>query len=102
MKLDTGRKATGVTDIHNGIGLPQRFTGKGVVTGLMDSGLDPNHIAFLDDAGMPRTKRLWNFTSANSVISYETPSKSPRLLPKQCVNTWYSRARNYGRWLHSQ
>ena len=75
LKLDTGRKATGVTDIHNGIGLPQCFTGKGVVTGLMDSGLDPNHIAFLDDVGMSRTKRLWNFTSANSVISYETPSE---------------------------
>lgn len=78
IKLNTGRTATGVTSVHSGIGLERRYTGSGVVTGLMDTGLDPNHVAFLGVTGEPRVKRLWTLvTAADSTVTvttYDTPS----------------------------
>ncbi|MDE7412407.1 MAG: S8 family serine peptidase [Muribaculaceae bacterium] len=44
--------------IHTGISLPAPYTGKGVVTGICDIGIDPLHVAFLDAEGESRIKRL--------------------------------------------
>lgn len=78
IKLNTGRSATGVTSVHSGIGLERRYTGSGVVTGLMDTGLDPNHVAFQDVTGAPRVKRLWTLEVASNttieMTTYATPS----------------------------
>ncbi|MDE6526645.1 MAG: S8 family peptidase, partial [Muribaculaceae bacterium] len=49
-------------------------TGAGVICGLMDNGLDPNHINFKDEAGDLRVKRVWNITGNNSAVrEYKTP-----------------------------
>lgn len=57
-KLSRARAASGIDKIHNGVELPAPFTGKGVLTGIIDSGMDPNHINFKDTAGNSRIKQL--------------------------------------------
>jgi hypothetical protein len=48
-------------------GLPQGFTGQGVVLGIIDDGIQFNHRAFLDDNGNTRVKAVYmpNASSAN-------------------------------------
>ena len=53
-KMDVVRKEIGVDKIHQGIDLPQAYTGKGVVTGIVDGGIDPNHVNFLKPDGATR------------------------------------------------
>ena len=53
-KMDVVRKEIGVDKIHQGIDFPQAYTGKGVVTGIVDGGIDPNHINFLKPDGTTR------------------------------------------------
>lgn len=82
-RMDLAREASGVENAHNGIapgGTPMTaFTGKGVITGLFDGGLDPNHINFRDADGNSRVKRLWTYSGQNAtarqitdISSYET------------------------------
>ena len=52
------RQSTGVDLIHSGTGLTKAYTGKNVVCGIVDSGLDPNHINFKDDEGNSRVGLL--------------------------------------------
>lgn len=88
LKVDGGRAATGVDAAHKGItvnGTTRSFTGNGVIVGMFDSGLEPNHINFLDDAGNPRLERLWVYTGENgygkeykpvSIKGFETDDKT--------------------------
>ena len=55
-KMCYARQSTGVSNIHQGIGLSQAYTGKGVVCGIVDNGFDVNHVNFLDANGEPRVK----------------------------------------------
>ena len=57
-KLKKARKATGVDKIHQGIGLPQAYTGKGIICGAVDAGVDPNHLNFKDENGNLRVSML--------------------------------------------
>lgn len=52
-----------------------KYTGKGVVTGLFDTGFDVNHVNFLDADGEPRTKALWVYSSSNKETAYTTPTR---------------------------
>lgn len=52
-----------------------KYTGKGVVTGLFDTGFDVNHVNFLDADGEPRTKAVWAYSSTNRETAYTTPSQ---------------------------
>lgn len=52
---DLARKETGVSAIHAGEQpLDKPYTGKGVFTAIVDQGVDPNHISFLDENGRNR------------------------------------------------
>lgn len=64
--LDKAREATGVDKIHAGVDLPHAYTGKGVVTGLYDTGMDPNHINFKDADGKSRVKAIAVFTTGKT------------------------------------
>lgn len=76
-KTDNARSSMGVNQIHTGEGLPQAYTGKGVVTGIVDQGMDPNHINFRNEDGTSRIKEFSYIylpstaTSANDVQIYE-------------------------------
>ena len=81
--MKAGRAAVSVDDVHVGSGLSRAYTGKGVVVGLFDTGLDPNHVNFKDANGNLRVKRLWAYmnntgrptttlTDAVSISAYTT------------------------------
>ena len=54
------REVTGVNKVLQGTdGLPQAFTGKGVVVGVVDGGFDLLHPSFKDAEGNPRIKALY-------------------------------------------
>lgn len=75
--MNVARDNANVTALHNGTdGLDgAKYTGAGVITGLMDTGFDPNHINFRQD-GELRVKRLWTITGDNSAVTtYDTPKK---------------------------
>lgn len=60
---DVARKAGGVDKIHAGDGLERAYTGKGVICGVVDNGIDPNHINFRDENGNPRVGFLAHMTA---------------------------------------
>lgn len=66
---DIARAVTGVDAIHAGKGLPQAYTGKGVVTGIVDAGLDPNHVMFKRADGTSRVEYLTYYIQDNSSSS---------------------------------
>ncbi len=75
-RLDEAHKLTGVADIHSGVDLPRSYDGSGVVTGLVDDGVDPNHVAFTDSAGRQTRIGLFStiYTAGANVTTYNTPS----------------------------
>lgn len=56
--MQWARAASGVESVQKGVGLEQPYSGKGVICGIVDSGMEPNHINFRDDEGNPRVKML--------------------------------------------
>lgn len=76
--LNEARAAGLVDPVQAGTDLPQAYTGKGVLVGLMDEGLDPNHINFKSDNGNGalRVQRVWKMTgSGAATATYETPER---------------------------
>lgn len=88
-KMDNARTASCVNSIHAGIDLTQAYTGKGVVTGIVDGGVDPNHINFKRADGTSRigylghlrlnnagTQLLETRYDANTVAGFTTDDKT--------------------------
>lgn len=72
VKMDFARKTSTVDDVHAGFsydGSVVSYTGKGVVTGLMDVGIDPNHVNFTDAAGTSRVKEAYDFNKNVSAVT---------------------------------
>ncbi len=70
--LTHANKDTGTDRLHQGDGLSQPYTGKGVTVGVLDNWLDPNHIMFRDsETGENRVKL---FITSGGVV-YSTPAK---------------------------
>lgn len=58
--LDTARRLTRVDSVHHGYLLPQPYSGKDVVMGVIDVGFDYTHPTFYDTAySAYRIKRVW-------------------------------------------
>lgn len=58
--LDKAREVAGVNKVQVGSGLPQAYSGKGVVVGIIDAGFDYTHPAFYTpDGSQYRVKRVW-------------------------------------------
>lgn len=55
--------------------LPGTYTGKGVVVGIFDGGIDPNHITFQDADGEPRVKAMWVYDEYGNEAAYLTPAQ---------------------------
>ncbi len=73
--LSRVRRDLGVNEINSGFefnGRTHSYTGKGVVTGIYDVGVDPNHINFLDAEGMTRVKRLYHYYTETDSTTNKT------------------------------
>lgn len=58
--LDVARKTTRVDSVQGGYGLPQAYSGKDVVIGIIDFGFDYNHPTFYDTNHVNyRIKKVW-------------------------------------------
>ncbi|MBP2692118.1 MAG: S8 family serine peptidase, partial [Muribaculaceae bacterium] len=75
--MDMARAVTEVNALHDGKVLGgTKYTGAGVIAGIMDEGLDPNHMNFLNADGSLRTSRVWTVRGANGFITeYLTPER---------------------------
>ena len=74
--MDIARESTGVDNIHAGTveGLAgTSFTGKDVIVGLFDTGLDPNHAAFRKADGTSRVNSIYVTRDGGKDLSYTTP-----------------------------
>ncbi len=60
--LDEVRKCSGINYAHNAYELPTAYTGKGVIVGIIDQGIQLDHLNFYDTNGNLRIKRFWNQT----------------------------------------
>ena len=64
---DTTAQMLGVDRAHQGMSLPQTFTGKGVVVGVMDIGFDLTHPTFYSrDTTDYRIRRFWDMLAADT------------------------------------
>lgn len=82
-KMDKVRTAMGVDKIHTGSDLPQAYTGKGVVTGIVDQGLDPNHINFRNTDGTSRIQQLTHIYATNATSDgYDVDMYTPATISK--------------------
>ena len=91
-KMDIVRKEIGVDKIHQGIDLPQAYTGKGVVTGIVDGGIDPNHINFLKHDGTTRFGYISKITaSQQDPKGYQYDNYYPRAV----LDTMKNKADSY-------
>lgn len=71
---DTMRMLSHVNEVHAGqVPLLQSYKGKGVIIGIIDSGIDLNHPDFKDSTGHTRVKWLWDMNlpgSLNTPLPY--------------------------------
>lgn len=76
MLCDSARSATNINEIHNGYDLPQAYKGKGVIVGVIDCGIDFNHINFYDENGHSRIKLAGAYNSSSNAIEIHSDSTS--------------------------
>ena len=98
-KLKYARFDTGVDKIHEGMGLSQAYTGKGVVCGIVDQGFDLNHINFVDENGDPRIKYFekvgynYNYKNPTDPIAERTIYNTPEAIrgyKTDATNTYHA------------
>ncbi len=62
--MDSALRASDVLPAHLGMGLSHPYTGKGVIIGVIDQGMDYTHPTFYDAEGKNfRIKRVWDLNS---------------------------------------
>lgn len=87
---DSARSLSAIDVIHEGKGMMAPLTGKGVIIGIIDTGIDFNHINLCDNSGQTRIKAVYlpcDTTGSRPVIGsdtlpgscYETPDKIAEL-----------------------
>jgi subtilisin family serine protease len=67
---DSARVKSRIDLVHAGAApLPAAYTGRGVVMGIIDTGVDPYHPDFLDEFGGPRVFKYWDQTLATGPLT---------------------------------
>ncbi|MCJ8290858.1 MAG: S8 family serine peptidase [Crocinitomicaceae bacterium] len=89
---DTARVAHYVNQVHDGLGgLQTPFTGKDVIIGYVDTGLDFTHEDFKNDDGSTRVLRYWDHTLATGpspgTYGYGTVWDSTAINNGTCTST---------------
>lgn len=65
--MESARAKTNVNAVHQGLDLPQAYTGKDVIVGIIDVGFDYSHPTFNDTYGETnRIKRVWEQKSTGT------------------------------------
>ncbi|MCM1292206.1 MAG: S8 family peptidase [Bacteroides sp.] len=75
--LNYARPSGNVDAIHSGFsfdGSTVSYDGSGVIVGMMDTGLEANHINFKNDDGSSRIQRLWHMKSSDGSYDVYTPA----------------------------
>lgn len=88
-ELDLSLPAIGVPPVHAGTNLPQAYTGKGVIVGVVDSGIYWEHDAFKGDLGKPRVLALWDQT-LQPTSSFKSPSEIADSYGIECLPAYLS------------
>ena len=78
--MEVARDKSGVDYVHSGLGLPQTFTGKGVITAIVDNGFDPNHVNFKNAEGKTRFNYFTTVALNSSGSSIKVTPYSPESL----------------------
>ncbi|MDE7154545.1 MAG: S8 family peptidase [Muribaculaceae bacterium] len=69
--LDIARKDAQVDQVQQGIDINSPYNGKGIIAGIFDTGIDPNHITFMGKDGKTRVQRFYNL-DAGRIYTAET------------------------------
>lgn len=69
---NVSRREIRADDVHAGTGLPRAYTGKNVVVGIVDSGLDEGHPDFWTPGGS-RIQYLWDMSDSQSAATAPPP-----------------------------
>ena len=80
---DSARNLTAVDPVHQGVGQISPLTGKGVIVGVIDTGIDFNHINLCDKEGRSRVLAVYmphDSTGVSPVVQGDT-------LPGSCYET---------------
>jgi len=75
--MNEARKASYVEPVLQGTGFDRTYRGEGVILGMMDSGLDPNHINFYNQ-DLSANRITWMATiygTSGRMTEYKTPSE---------------------------
>ncbi|MBP5315932.1 MAG: S8 family serine peptidase [Muribaculaceae bacterium] len=93
---DKARIASRVNEIRAGLKdksgnpYPGTFDGTGVLVGLMDTGLDPNHINFMDADDNTRVKGITKYSNSYGTVKYTnylTPEKIANFTTEDATET---------------
>ncbi|MCM1348291.1 MAG: S8 family serine peptidase [Firmicutes bacterium] len=97
LRMDVARRETGIDAIHNNLGnvFTSNFTGKGVVIGMIDSGLEYDHLAFRDEAGNCRIRRVWDQNSSRGASPEGFDYGVEYTTPEQIIAATYDTSQEY-------
>lgn len=93
--MDTTRLVVNALPVYSGSALPQAYSGRGVVMGIVDVGFDLTHPTFLStDGSHTRIQRFWDQLSADTVGSrlpvgrdFVVPADTVRFSTDRCIET---------------
>ena len=94
---DSARNLSAVDQVHQGLGLISPLTGNGVIVGVIDTGIDFNHVNLCDKDGRSRVRAVYmphDTTGTKPIVKgdtlpgscYETP-ESISLLTTDCSSS---------------
>jgi minor extracellular serine protease Vpr len=83
---DKARQLSNFANVSSGTGFDKKYTGKGVILGIVDTGVDFNHINLLDSTGNSRVKSAYLpciHTGNRPVIDGDTLPGSEYVTPEE-------------------